>query len=404
MARKRKSVPSKRAAPRTAYAEFLESLKSRVRQAQTRAMLSINRELILLYWDIGRRIVERQEQEGWGKSIVDRLASDIQKAFPGIRGFSPGNVWRMRSFYLAYRSSTPILAQPARELSDSILPQPVAEIPWYHNVILVEKVKDLDERLWYAAKTVEHGWSRAVLTVQIESDLYHRQGKAINNFAKTLPSPQSDLAQQTLKDPYLFDFLTLHADAAERDLETALIDHITKFLLELGAGFALVGRQVHFVVGDDDYYLDLLFYHLKLRCFFVIDLKMRQFTPEDAGKMNFYLSTVDSQMRHAADAPTIGLILCKTRDRITAEYALRDIAKPIGVAEWQTKLVQSLPDSLKGNLPSIEDIEAELAAHTATRDRRFGCSPRGRLHPRRRAYSPTAEQRLRVRSDDEYFR
>lgn len=342
------------------YAAFLESLKSRIRQAQTKAMLSVNRELIELYWDIGRRIVERQEKERWGKSVVDRLASDLQKAFPGVKGFSPRNVWRMRTFYLAYTKEVANLSQAVAEMDGKNLPQAVAEIPWGHNVWLLEKVKNPVQRLWYAAKVLEHGWSRAVLTVQIESNLHGRQGKAVTNFSGTLPAPQSDLAQQSLKDPYLFDFLTLHDDAVERDLEHGLMDHIQKFLLELGAGFAFVGRQVHVVVGDDDFYIDLLFYHLKLRCFVVIDLKMKKFTPEDAGKMNFYLSTVDAQMRHSANAPSIGLILCKSHDRITAEYALRDIAKPIGVAEWQTKLVQSLPEPLKSSLPSIEEIEAEL--------------------------------------------
>lgn len=284
----------------------------------------------------------------------------------------------MRAFYLAYRPSPPILSQAATEsksgkrskasilsqaateLTESAPPHPVAEIPWFHNVVLIGKVKDPSQRVWYAAKALEHGWSRAVLTVQIESDLFGRQGKAVTNFTQTLPNPQSDLAQQSLKDPYLFDFLTLGVDAAERDLESGLIDHVQKFLLELGAGFAFVGRQVHVAVGDDDFYLDLLFYHLKLRCFVVIDLKMKKFTPEDAGKMNFYLSAVDARMKHESDGPTIVLILCKTRDRITADYALRDIAKPIGVAEWQTRLVQSLPETLKGSLPSIEEIEAEL--------------------------------------------
>ena len=367
------------------YVEFLESLKTRVRQAQTKAMLSVNHEMIALYWDIGRQIVERQERDGWGKSVVDRLAADIQQAFPGIGGFSPSNVWRMRAFFLAYRPTTEFLAQPVRELAREpkvaqavreigepipsqavtelnlpILPQPMAGIPWGQNVLIFERLKDRSERAWYAAKTLEHGWSRAVLTVQIESDLYGRQGKAVSNFAGTLPAPQSDLAQQALKDPYLFDFLTLQDEAIERDLETGLVDHIQKFLLELGAGFAFVGRQMPLVVGEEDFYIDLLFYHLKLRSFVVIDLKMRKFTPEDAGKMNFYLSAIDSQMRHPDDAPSIGLVLCKTHDRITAEYALRDIAKPIGVAEWQTKLVQSLPDSLKGSLPSIAEIEAEL--------------------------------------------
>lgn len=342
------------------YPELLESLKARVRQAQTGAMLSVNRELIRLYWDIGRLIVERQDIEGWGKGVVDRLAGDIQKAFPGIQGFSPRNVWRMRTFYLAYTQGVANLPQPVTEIDGVNLPQAVAGIPWGHNVWLLEKVKDAKQRLWYAAKTLEHGWSRAVLTVQIGSDLFGRQGKAITNFPARLPAPHSDLAQQSLKDPYLFDFLTLREEAVERDLETGLVMHVQKFLLELGAGFAFVGRQVHLVVGEEDFYVDLLFYHLKLRCYVVIDLKMNRFTPEDAGKMNFYLSAIDSQMSHESDAPAIGLILCKDRDRVVAEYALRDIAKPIGVAQWQTKLVQSLPETLKGSLPSIEEIEAEL--------------------------------------------
>lgn len=385
MAGQKKTAAAVRLGLPADYVEFLESLKTRVRQAQTKAMLSVNREMIALYWDIGRQIAERQERDGWGKSVVDRLAADIQQAFPGIGGFSPSNVWRMRAFFLAYRPTTEFLAQPVRELAREpkvaqavreigepipsqavtelnlpILPQPMAGIPWGQNVLIFERLKDRSERAWYAAKTLEHGWSRAVLTVQIESDLYGRQGKAVSNFAGTLPAPQSDLAQQALKDPYLFDFLTLHEEAIERDLESGLVDHIQKFLLEMGAGFAFVGRQVPLVVGEEDFYIDLLFYHLKLRSFVVIDLKMRKFTPEDAGKMNFYLSAIDSQMRHPDDAPSIGLVLCKTHDRITAEYALRDIAKPIGVAEWQTKLVQSLPDSLKGSLPSIAEIEAEL--------------------------------------------
>lgn len=382
MAAKKKVVALESTGLPADYPLFLESLKSRVQQSQTKAMLSVNRELIQLYWDIGRLIVERQEHEGWGKSVVDRLAADIQKAFPGMGGFSPANVWRMRAFFLAYRHSESNLAQPVRELARDqtpskpkgkklaqpvrdllvpVLPQPVAEIPWGHNVTLIEKVKDPFQRSWYAAKTLEHGWSRTILTVQIESGLYARQGKAVTNFSATLPNPQSELARQSLKDPYLFDFLTLHDDAIERDLEQGLVDHVQKFLLELGAGFAFVGRQVHLMVGEDDFYIDLLFYHLKLRCFVVIDLKMKKFTPSDAGQLNFYLSAVDSLMKHPTDQPTIGLILCKKRDQMTAEYALRDINKPIGVAEWQTKLVQSLPDSMTGSLPSIEQIEAEFA-------------------------------------------
>ncbi len=361
------------------YAEVFESLRQRVRQSQTKAMLSVNRELIQLYWDIGRQIAQRQERDGWGKSIVDRLAHDLRAAFPLVKGFSPGNVWRMRAFYLVYQADQPILAQAAREIATverstaspaaepdlpqiarEFPPEPMALIPWFHNVVIVERVKNPIERRWYAAKTLEHGWSRAVLTVQIESGLYQRQGKAITNFVATLPPPQSELAQQSLKDPYLFDFLTLHDDAIERDLEQGLTDHVQRFLLELGAGFAFVGRQVPISVGDEDDFLDLLFYHLKLRCFVVIDLKMKKFTPADAGQMNYYLSAVDDLMRHPSDQPTLGLILCKSKDRIKAEYALRDINKPIGVAQWQTKLVESLPETLKGSLPSIEEIEAEF--------------------------------------------
>ncbi len=382
MAAKKKVADLKSTGLPADYALILESLKSRVQQSQTKAMLSVNRELIQLYWDIGRQIAQRQEREGWGRGVVERLASDLQKAFPGIQGFSKDNIWRMRMFYLAYRSVPTILAQPVPELEprtqsrqvaqrvpelpDTAPPQPVASIPWGHNVVLMQKVKDQFQRLWYAARTLEHGWSRTILTVQIEGGLFERQGKAVTNFTETLPKPQSELALQSLKDPYLFDFLTLHDDAIERDLEQGLVDHVQKFLLELGAGFAFVGRQVHLSVGEDDFYIDLLFYHLKLRCFVVIDLKMKKFTPSDAGQLNFYLSAVDSLMKHPTDHPTIGLILCKKRDQMTAEYALRDINKPIGVAEWQTKLVQSLPESLTGSLPSIEQIEAEFAAGQST--------------------------------------
>jgi predicted nuclease of restriction endonuclease-like (RecB) superfamily len=352
------------------YPQVLEFLKHRVRHAQTKAMLSANSELIGLYWDIGRQIAQRQQDVGWGRGVVDQLSKDLRSAFPEMKGFSASSLWRMRAFCLAYQD----LAQPVRDLEtpqdaeklapivrvSERPPEALLGIPWGHNVVLFEKVKGPEKRLWYAAKTVEHGWSRAVLTVQIESGLFERQGKAITNFDSTLPNPQSDLAQQSLKDPYVFDFLTLHDDAVERDLERGLVDHVQKFLLELGAGFAFVGRQVPLSVADEDDFLDLLFYHLKLRCFVVIDLKMRKFSPADAGQMNYYLSAVDDLMRHPDDAPTIGLILCKSKDRIKAEYALRDINKPIGISEWQTKLVDSLPESLKGSLPTIEQIEAEL--------------------------------------------
>jgi predicted nuclease of restriction endonuclease-like (RecB) superfamily len=342
------------------YAELLEDLKGRVRTAQMRAAIAVNREMIGLYWDIGRLIVERQEREAWGKAVVDRLAGDIQKAFPGMGGFSASNVWRMRAFYLAYTKEVTILAHPVRELDGRTLPDVTAALPWGHNVILVEKIKDPLQRLWYAGKALEHGWSRTILQLQIESNLYGRQGAAVSNFAATLPPPHSDLAQQTLKDPYLFDFLTLADKAHERDLEGGLVAHVEKFLLELGAGFAFVGRQVHLVVGEKDIYIDLLFFHLRLRCFIIIDLKMEDFSAGDAGQMNCYLSAVDDLLRHPDDKPSIGLILCKTRDRVLAEYALRDMGKPIGIAEWRTRLVQSLPEHLKGSLPTIAELETEL--------------------------------------------
>ncbi|MGA2747217.1 MAG: PDDEXK nuclease domain-containing protein [Verrucomicrobiota bacterium] len=354
------------------YANLLADLKARVRAAQLRAVVSVNRELILLYWDIGRIIVEAQKTKGYGKQVVERLAQDLQKEFPGTAGFSPQNVWFMRSFYLAWpampqklsqvvrESKTAILSQPVRESAASAPPAPISELPWGHNRLLLTKLEAPAIRLWYAHKVIEHGWSRAVLTHHIETQLHKREGKAVTNFQRTLPPPQSDLAEQTLKDPYNFDFLTIRSDAHERDLEQGLLDHIQTFLLELGVGFAFVGRQYHMEISGQDYYLDLLFYHLRLRCYVVIDLKMKAFEPEFAGKMNFYLSAVDDQLRHADDRQSIGLLLCKERDHLTIEYALRDLKKPIGVAQWQTKLVESLPKNLKGSLPTVAEIEAEI--------------------------------------------
>jgi predicted nuclease of restriction endonuclease-like (RecB) superfamily len=341
------------------YGEFLKELKTRIRSAQIKAALSVNRELIALYWHIGKSIVERQGIERWGKAIVERLAADLRSEFPGVTGFSSGNIWRMRAFYLAWTDE--VLAQPARELDGHNLPQVVAGIPWFHNVILVEKLNDPRERLWYARETIVNGWSRSMLIHWIESGLYARKGNAITNFETTLPTVQSDLAAEVIKDPYNFDFLTLRADAAERELEQGLVNHVQKFLVELGAGFAFVGRQVHIDIVDEDFYIDLLFYHLKLRCFVVIDLKARKFSPEYAGKMNFYLSAVDDLLRHPDDKPSIGIILCKSRNKVAAEYALRDIGKPIGISGYVTKLVESLPENLKGALPSTVELEAELS-------------------------------------------
>ena len=341
------------------YAALLEDIKARIRQAQIKAALSVNRELIRLYWDMGRQIVDRQQRHGWGAAIIERLAMDLQKAFPGVNGFSSRNLWRMRAFYVAYSQGAKVLPQAAAELKGTHLPQVVAEIPWGHNAVLLERVKDPAQRLWYAQQTIEHGWSRNVLVHQIESGLFERQGRAITNFQVALPSPQSDLAAQVLKDPYNFDFLTLASDAREKELEQGLLDHLQRFLLELGKGFAFVGRQVPLEVDDEDFYLDLLFYHLGLRCYVVIDLKTGPFKPEFAGKMNFYLSAVDDRFRHPEDRPSIGLILCKDRAGVIVEYALRGLAKPIGVSSY--RVTRSLPREMKGSLPTIKELEAELS-------------------------------------------
>lgn len=329
----------------TGYADWLAELKQRIHAAQQRASLAVNRELVLLYWQIGQDILARQASQGWGSKVVDRLARDLRNAFPDMKGFSPRNLKYMRAFAEAW---------PDGEFVQAAL----AQLPWYHQLALLDKLQTAEERQWYAAQALENGWSRNVLVMQIESGLRQRTGAAITNFSQRLPQPQSDLARETLKDPYRLDFLGLGKEAQERAIEDALVKHVTQFLMELGAGFAFVGRQVHVEVGDKDFYIDLLFYHLKLRCYVVVELKAGEFQPEYAGKLNFYLSAVDSQLRHATDNPSLGLLLCKNRDKVVAEYALRDMHKPIGVAEYQ--LVQALPEELQTDLPRIEDIESEL--------------------------------------------
>ena len=334
------------------YAQTLSEIKKQVKKAQVKAVLAANKELIKLYWRIGKIISERQTENGWKNNVVEQLAKDIQHTFPGIGGFSRTNTFRMRAFYQAYEK----VPQAVGQIDDL----PIFSIPWGHNVLLMEKVKDLAARLWYVKKTIQEGWSRIALERQIKLGLCERTGKAVTNFPRTLPEPQSNLAKQSLKDPYLFDFLSLSDKYNEQEVEQGLIDHIQKFLLELGKGFAFIGRQQHLVVGNTDYYIDLLFYHLKLRCYVVVELKNTAFKPEYAGKLNFYLSAVDDLLRHPEDKATIGLLLCKTKNAFIAEYALKDINKPIGVASYETELVESLPKDLKGSLPTIEEIEAEL--------------------------------------------
>ncbi len=329
------------------YPAFLTQLKQHIRDTQVRAALAVNSALVQLYWHIGHEVLQRQEQQGWGAKIVDQVAHDLRNEFPELTGFSPRNIKYMRAFAKAWPDA-------------AIVQQAAAQIPWFHNCILLDKVKDPAERAWYVRQTIENGWSRNVLAAQVESGLYQRQGRAVSNFARTLPAPQSELAQQILKDPYTFDFLSLGPQAQERDLERGLLDHVKSFLLELGKGFALVGSQHHLEVGGQDYYLDLLFYHLKLRCFVIIDLKMGDFKPEDSGKMNFYLAAADDLLRHPTDQPTIGLVLCKTQNRVVSEYALHGLSHPIGVAEWQ--LTRALPAELRRNLPSPAELEAALGA------------------------------------------
>ncbi len=329
------------------YGAFLKEIKEKILSSQVKAALAINRELIVLYWDIGSKIHLKQRGEGWGAKTIENLSKDLKSSFPNMQGFSSRNLKYMVHF--------------AKEYPDfAIGQQVVAQIPWGHNILLLQKLETVQDRLWYAHKTIEQGWSRNVLLHWLDSDLHRREGKAITNFQNTLPSPQSDLAHQTLKDPYCFDFLTLRDKHDEQELESGLLDHVQKFLLELGAGFSFVGRQVHLSIGDQDFYVDLLFYHYKLRCFIVVELKATDFKPEFAGKMNFYLSAVDDLMKHADDKPSIGILLCKGKNKVVAEYALRDINKPIGISQYEAAIVESLPSDLKGSLPSIEELEQEL--------------------------------------------
>lgn len=364
------------------YKGLLTNIKNRVRQGQLKVNLAANSEMLATYWDIGRMIHNQQQQKGWGKGVIPKLASDLKNELVEVKGFSERNIRTMVSFYTEY-SNFSIWQLPVAELeTDIILQLSVAElendairqlpvsqletsnqrlitkIGWAHHIILIQKIKDLSIRYWYMHQILEHGWSRDTLVAQIKSKVHERQGALVHNFDNTLTNSHSLWAKQTFKDPYIFDFITLATEFSERELELELVKHVEKFLLELGAGFAFVGRQYKLEISDKDFQLDLLFYHLKMRCFVVIDLKKGDFMPEYAGKMNFYCSAVDDLLKHETDKPTIGLILCKGKDKIFAEYALRDLNKPIGVSEYE--LTQLLPDNLKSSLPSIEDIEKEF--------------------------------------------
>jgi predicted nuclease of restriction endonuclease-like (RecB) superfamily len=329
------------------YAVWLTGLKDRISSARSRAVLYVNQELIQLYHQIGTEILERQTRQGWGAKVIDRLAADLRDAFPDMKGFSSSNLKYMRFF-----------AQMCPNLQ--IGQQPADQLPWFHLVTLLTKLPDPAAREWYTAQTIRHGWSRPTLDVHIKSLLHLRQGIAITNFDRRLQEPQSLLAGEALKDPYLFDFLGLGNEAHERDIENALIRHITRFLLELGAGFAFVGRQFRLEVAGDEFFIDLLFYHTRLKCYVVVVLKATAFKPDHAGQLNFYLAAVDAQIKAPDDMPTIGLLLCKTKNRLVAEYALSGIETPMGVAEY--RLVRALPEPLDTALPTIEQIEQELSA------------------------------------------
>ncbi len=377
-------MAARKTEPVTAQSDFgslLADVKNRIQSAQTRAVLAVNAELVRLYWDIGRVIGERQRAEGWGAAVIPKLSRALNNELPELKGFSERNIKRMVAFHRDYPQPADIVPQPVAQLpgahrparassgpaANPIVPQAVAQlpdsllwsVPWAHHVILMDKVPEIPLRRWYMEQALGHGWSRNVLAAQIEAKVHARQGQAVTNFERLMPAPQSELARQTLKDPYIFDFLTLTEPFQERELETTLVRHLEKFLLELGSGFAYVGRQVRFEVAGEDYYVDLLFYHLRLRAFIVIDLKKGPFKPEYAGKLNFYCNVVNDRLRHASDQPTIGLILCQTKDRLLAEYSITGIDKPIGVSTYE--LTRALPTSLQSALPTVEQIEAELA-------------------------------------------
>jgi predicted nuclease of restriction endonuclease-like (RecB) superfamily len=329
------------------YGEFLTSIKQRVQTERLKALFSANAAQILMYWDIGNEILRKQQSASWGAKVIDRLATDLKNAFPEMQGFSPRNLKYMRTFAEAW---------PERAL----VQRTVALIPWRSNLTLLEKLKEPELRLWYAQQTRANGWSKDILALQIETNLHKRTGQSANNFEITLPPSESDMANQIFKDPYLFDFLGTAEVRKEAELEFKLIEHLERFLLELGQGFAFVGRQVHIEVGGDDFYIDLLFYHLKLRCYVVIELKAGKFSPGHVSQLTMYMNLVDDLLRHADDKPTIGLLLVKEKNHTVAKYALAGYAKPIGVAEWEQQMTDSLPDDLKPSLPDLKEIEREL--------------------------------------------
>ena len=328
------------------YSILISDLKKRVAESRYRATLSVNKEMVLLYHHIGQQILKSQKEKGWGSKVIEKLSKDLRSAFPEMKGLSTRNLKYMRKFAAEYKDF---------EFVQEVL----AQLSWYHNITLIDKVLDRKEREFYIQKAIQNGWSRNIMVIQVETNLYKRQGGAATNFDVRLSNSQSDLAKELIKDPYIFDFLSIGESAHEREIEKGLITHIEKFLIELGAGFAFLGRQYHIEVSKKDYYIDLLFYHVKLKSYIVVELKSKEFKPEYAGKMSFYLSAVDKTLKQKDDNPSIGLILCKTKDKILAEYTLQGTTKPIGISEY--KLLEELPRKIKSALPSIEELEKELS-------------------------------------------
>jgi len=341
------------------YYSWLKELKHKVRLVQIKAAVKVNSELLQFYWELGQDIADKQRNAKWGDGFLKQLSIDLSSEFPDMKGFSLSNLKYIKQWYLFYsqeigKSQQAVGQKPIAKQAVSQLVQ----IPWGHNIAIISKCKNLDEALFYIQKTIQNNWSRSVLTHHIESDLFKREGKAITNFKATLPEPQSDLARETLKDPYNFDFLTLTEKYNEKELENALINHVTKFLLELGAGFSYIGQQYKLEVSGDEFFIDLLFYHVKLHCYVVVELKAVKFKPEFAGKLNFYVSAVDGILKSEQDNTSIGILICKSKNDTVVEYALKDVHKPIGVSEYI--ITKNLPDEFKSSLPSIEEIEAEL--------------------------------------------
>lgn len=329
------------------YERTLRMLKLRIAQEQRRAIVAVNSALVLLYWDVGSAILEREERAGWGARVIARLSADLRGLFPGAKGYSPRNLRYMRDFARAWGDRANVQ-------------QLAAQLPWYHHCVLLDRISDQETRVWYVEQAVREGWSRATLTLQIKRRIHARHGRALTNFERTLPRKVAGVASQLFKDPFLFDFLDVAVPIRERELERSLIEQLPRLLMELGAGFAFVGRQFPVTAGSQEFLLDLLFYHLRLRCFVVVELKAVEFEPEFVGKLNAYLSAVDDQLRHPGDRPTIGLLLCSSKDSIVVEYALRHLAKPIGVAQWDTSLVRTVPRRWRRELPSVEELETRL--------------------------------------------